>query len=359
LRAEPSWRARRNRSSRDSHVLLCRIAACLALVAGAQAARAESGYVLGHGLHLGDSGFTLGGYGEASYAHVDDGDPDALELDALSAMLWWDGNGRLHFFSETELDDGLTFQDDRSVTGGARVVSERLYFDWVQNDALKFRLGKFLTPVGRWNVIHAAPLTWTTSRPLITVATFPTNATGVMVYGTLPGLSEGVEYAVYGSTGHELFENDEIDTFSEAVGGRLSATVLPNVQAGLSIANYEQESSADVHKQLYGVDFAWGWHRYELSGEFAWRTLSQEGSDEDEQGLYLQFVAPLSERWYGVMRYEHLHHDADATDLNLYLGGIVWRPMPALSFKAEFSQATDRGELPVSDGFRASIAVLF
>lgn len=347
-------------SSRNPNPLVRRLAAGAALLAASTFVQADSGYTLGHGLRLGESGFTLGGYGEASYAHVDDGEPDALALDALSAMLWWDGAGRLHFFSETELDDALTFQDDHSVTDDARVVSERLYFDWIQNDAFKVRLGKFLTPIGRWNVIHAAPLTWTTSRPLITVATFPTNATGLMVYGTLPGLSEGIEYALYGSTGDELFENDEIDSFSEAVGGRVSATVLPNLQLGLSIANYEQESSEEVHKQLYGTDFRWGWHRYELSGEFAWRTLSRGGSDDDEQGLYLQFVAPMTEHWYGVMRYEHLHQDATAVDLNLYLGGIVWRPLPALSLKAEYSRATDRDDdLSVSDGLRASIAVLF
>lgn len=326
---------------------------------GPQSSGVPRGYELGRGLALGTSGFTLGGYAEASWRDVDDGEHPALSFDALSAMLWWDNGGPLHFFSETELDDALVLQEGgSSATGEARVVSERLYVDWTLRDAFNVRAGKFLTPIGRWNVIHAAPLTWTTSRPLITEATFPTNATGVMVYGTLPGLPDGIEYSVYGSGGKELFRDHHLDTFSEAVGARLAATVLPHTQIGISYATYEQESDEDIHKHLAGIDFEWRYRRFDVSGEFARRTLDDQGDRDREDGLYVQLVAPLAGAWYGVARYERFNPETPGGDLNLYLGGVAWRPLTPVVVKLEYSHATTHNP-DIADGLRASAAVLF
>lgn len=349
---------------------LLSLAALLVCCAGAaQAQDAPSGdpsvgldplaqhYELGHGLRLGDSGFTLGGYGELAYADPREGDW-RLALDSLSAILWWDGGGRWHFFSEAELAEGVVAQPGDVTTREARVVSERLYLDYALRDELKFRVGKFLTPIGRWNLIHAAPLTWTTSRPLITEATFPTNATGGMVYGVLPWTAEGIEYSVYASPGEELFPEKRLDTFREAIGARLAATLLPHTQFGLSVASYEQESDADQRKQLLGVDFAWTHRRFELSGEFAYRSISRSDETQDEQGSYVQLVAPLYRQLYAVARYESFHRSGEDRDLNLYLGGLTWRASPALVVKAEYERATDNGP-GVPDGVLASFAVLF
>lgn len=315
-------------------------------------------YALGQGLRLGESGFVLGGYGALGWRDPDGGDDWDVALDSLSAFLWWDGGGRWRFFSETELERGLAWSDAGVTTEDAEVVSERLYVDYAWRDAMKFRLGKFLTPVGRWNLVHAAPLTWTTSRPLITEATFPTNATGAMVYGVLPWNSEGIEYSLYASAGEEIFPEDDLDTFREAFGARIAGTVLPHTQVGLSWAAFEQESESELRKQLLGTDFEWRWHRFEISGEFAMRTLSGHESDRDEHGWYVQAVAPIVRQWFAVARYESFHQQDADRDLSLYLGGVAWRPRPALVLKAEWARATDNdADLP--DGWRASFAVLF
>ncbi|TDU28605.1 hypothetical protein DFR24_2980 [Panacagrimonas perspica] len=315
-------------------------------------------YALGQGLRLGSSGFTLGGYGELGYRDPGDARDWDAAVDALSAFLWWDGGGRWRFFSETELADVARVDNDGAHASDAELISERLYLDYAWRDELKLRFGKFLTPVGRWNLIHAAPLTWTSSRPLITEATFPTNATGAMVYGVLPWTAQGIEYSVYASPGEELFREDDLDTFREAVGARVSGYAGPHVQLGLSWATFEQESDAETRKQLIGGDFAWSWHRFELSGEYAVRSLSGREEQQDEKGYYVQAVAPLFAQVYAVGRYEAFHQSGADRDLNLYLGGLAWRPMPALVFKGEYSRATDN-DVGVPDGWRASIAVLF
>lgn len=318
----------------------------------------DTSYRLGQGLALGESGFTLGGYATVVTGESGSDPGWQSSLDALSAFLWWDGGGRWRFFGEAELEDGLIAERGNITTDEAYLGLERFHFDYSHSDALTFRFGKFLTPIGRWNLIHAAPLVWTTSRPLITEATFPTNATGAMVLGVLPWLPQGLEYAVYASPGEELFPKPGLDTFEEAYGGRLSTSPWPQLTLGFSFADFEQRSATDERRKLYGVDFHWTQQRYELSGEFAYRLTNLKNGQRDEQGGYLQFVAPLSERLYAVARYESFRDTGAERDLNLYLGGLNYRPRNGLALKAEFSRATD-DDIDVRDGFLASIAVLF
>ena len=319
-------------------------------------------YQLGQGLALGDSGFTLGGYGEASYRdlHKAEGPDPSAAIDGLSAILWWDGGGRWRAFSELELENALVLQPGDTTAEDARLLLERFYVDYAARDALKFRVGKFLTPIGRWNLIHAAPLVWTTSRPLITETTFPTNATGAMLYGVLPGLFDGIEYSLYASIGEELFPEPGLNTFREAVGARVSASPLETLNLGLSIANFELENEPGQHRDLYGIDFAWTWRRWEVSGEVAARSSDNDTEDSrDERGLYLQLVAPLTQKLYAVTRYEQFHQLGADRDLKIYLGGINYRHRPAVVLKAEFVRALNNEGVERPDGLLASIAVLF
>lgn len=330
-------------------------------------------YRLGQGLRLGDSGFVLGGYGTIGAGQGSSdrqgtvgGDAWRAGLDSLSGFLGWDGGERWHFFSELELEDALVAKSGELTTKAADVELERFYLDYAQNDLLKLRLGKFLTPVGRWNLIHASPLVWTTSRPLITERTFPTNATGAMVYGLLPCTVNGIEYSIYYSPGTELARDPDLDTFDEALGGHLSFTLLPYTQLGLSYVNFEQRYSKGEHKNLYGADFIWARRRWELSGEFHYRSSDGDEYKRDESGFYLQAVAPLTERLYAVARYENFRRSDADHHLNIYLGGLNFRLRSAVVLKAEYSHATDTGFEPeadtgakVRDGFLASLAVLF
>lgn len=323
---------------------------------------AQPAYEFGRGYRLGAADsplgdFTLGGYAVADYAGPNRSEPWRASLEAISAFLWWDGGGRWRFFSELELDDALIVSPGNTTSDEAGLVLERLHLDFAYSDTVQLRAGKFLTPVGRWNLIHAAPLTWTTSRPLITEATFPTNATGAMLYGVLPLTADGIEYSLYASPGEELFPAEEIDSFTDAWGARLAATVLPNTQLGTSFASFRQESAPD-RKTLYGIDALWSWRRFELSGELAYITRKLDKGRAEERGHYLQLVAPLGAQLYAVLRYEGFRAASTVGDLSLYLGGLTWRPMSGLALKAEYAKATDN-DIGVRDGVRASISVLF
>jgi hypothetical protein len=315
-------------------------------------------YQLGHGLSFGDSGFRLGGYGVAGVRETNGPRDWEAAIEALSGFVWWEGDSDWRFFAEIELEDALIATPGATTTDEASPRVERLYFDYAWRDAAKLRLGKFLTPVGRWNLIHAAPLVWTSSRPLITESTFPTNATGAMLYGVLSSPLGAVDYSVYASPGEEVFPAPDLETFSEAYGGRLALSPMAGLQLGLSFVDFELERTSNQRRKLYGLDLLWSWHRFELSAEYGYRVTQFKQSPNDERGGYVQLVAPLGQRLYGVARYESFEDSTATQDLNLYLLGLNYRYLPALVLKAEYSDATDNA-IGFEDGWRASIAVLF
>jgi len=267
------------------------VAICAAALANfAKAADGGAGdikaYQAGDGWTVPHTDLTVGGYASSSVTKEASA-PWTLDLSHLSLFLWWSGDSRLRFFSETDLEHPVQVRAGHTSTDSAYLALERLYADWTQSDELNFRVGKFLTPIGRWNLIHAAPLVWTTSRPVITEQVFPTNATGAMVFGTLTAVGAGLDYSIYGSIGTELRPDPQVDTFKEAYGVHFSYPVQPTLQVGLSYANFEQKHEIGEHKNLFGVDGVWARNGYEISAEAAWR-FSSQGGGADEKGGFVQ-----------------------------------------------------------------------
>jgi hypothetical protein len=337
--------------------LLCLWFPALPAFAGADKAGGETGeYQPGDGWTLPHTDLTAGGYASSDLTKESSA-PWTLDVSHLSLFLWWAGDSRFRFFSETDLENALTIRQRRTSTDGAYLALERLYADWTQSDALNFRVGKYLTPIGRWNLIHAAPLVWTTSRPVITEQAFPTNATGAMVYGTLNSIGAGLDYSVYGSIGKELRPDPQLDTFKEAYGVHISYPLQPSLELGFSYASYEQAKVVGDHKNLIGLDGVWSQNGYEISAEAAWRT-SSESSGADEKGGYIQAVAPLGSKFYAVGRYEYLRESHASSGSSLGLVGVDYRWNRSLIIKTEFSKA-EHSLIQEPGGFLASVAALF
>lgn len=330
-----------------------RLAAALLLHAAAAAAAAP--YQPGRGWNIPDTDWTVGGYATGV---LDDpeGESPTLDLSHLSLLLWWDGAERFKFFSELDWQDSLSVQHSPLSTSDEYLALERLYFDYAYDDSVNVRVGKFLTPIGRWNLIHADPLVWTTSRPLVTEASFPTNITGAMVFGSVDAWGRSIDYSVYTDIGDEIRPNPNTDSFEHAVGAHLGVPVSQYAQVGLSYANFEQSLLHEGRKNLLGADFVWSRDRYELSAEFVY-SAAERDSSLDEKGLYLQAVVPLTQRLYAVARFEPFRNATyDLT--RVWVAGVALRINPALVFKAEYVHP-DNNQPYVHRGFLSSLSVLF
>lgn len=336
------------------------IACCLALT-GLQASADDNplsdiNYRMGEGLRLADTGFSLGGYATASLQNLRHA-PSRVALDNLSLFVWWQGESRWKFFSEFDYENVLASNASGQDGKDHYLALERLYLDYAVTDTATIRAGKFLTPIGRWNLIHATPLVWTTSRPLITTETFPTNATGLMLNGTLPGVAHGTEYSLYVSKGNEFRPNPALDPFHDAIGGHVTFPVLPDGQVGFSYAVFEQEQTRDETKQLIGADFVWSHNRYEISAEGVYR-FSDNGSAWDEKGAFGQLVAPLSEKFYAVGRYEIFRKALESQATQLWIAGLNYRITPAIVLKAEWISGK-HNRIDAPEGFMSSLSLLF
>ncbi len=340
-------------SARQLGVALCLFCAA-SLACADENPPTDVNYRLLEGLQIPGTGLSVGGYATGSYDDPSDA-PPRLAIDNLSLFIWWEGDGRWKFFSELEYDNLLFTRS--TVKGNNGYLSlERLYLDYALTDTTDIRLGKFLTPVGRWNLIHATPLVWTSSRPLVTTLVFPTNMTGVMVTGTVPNLANGVEYSVYGAHGGDLRTNPSIDPFSSAIGAHVTVPLLAGSELGFSLADFEQENTRPERKQLLGMDFVWTRNRYEFSAEAVYR-FSAFGNAWDEKGGFAQLVVPLSEKLYAVGRYETFRTALDSHTTQLTVTGLNYRITPAVVLKAEWV-GSKHNTVGAPDGFLSSISIL-
>lgn len=314
-------------------------------------------YRPGQGWEVPGTGIKLGGYATVSFENVRRS-PAAFSVDDLSVFAHWESEGKLRLFGEFTLESPVVYQpEEDSISRPSYLALERLYADYLYADGLNFRAGKFLTPIGRWNVIHAGPLEWTTSRPLVTERSFPTNATGLMVFGTVPVLGKSVDYSIYTALGNDWRPDPKLDPFEDAYGLHVTVPVSSSAELGVSLVSFEQKDSRSERRKLVGLDYFWSRNRYELTAEVAYR-YSEDGGPFDERGAFVQGVAPLSERLYAVGRYEFYDQAGPASPVDLWLVGLAMKPSPAWIFKVEYRVGSDQ-QTTAPDGVMASVSFLF
>lgn len=315
---------------------------------------APPSYESGHGLPLGETCATIGGYASAQYQAAQNGAPRA-SLSHLSLFVWWEGGSRLKFFSEFDNQSRYDYQFE---PGSGRYMSiERVYLDYIVSDSLTLRAGKYLTPIGRWNQLHADPLVWTTSRPLITRNLFPDNASGLMAMGNFQILGRQADYALYAALGSEARLDPAQDSFHETRGVRLNVPIDQNLQFGWSYASFDQGTLREERQRLLGLDFLWSVHGHELSGEAMYRK-SGAGWRRAAKGGFIQGVMPLYDRLFAIGRIETLR-DLDLPDTHgRAVLGLNYRNRHAMSFKLEWIHGT-RHDVSAPVGWLSSVSVLF
>lgn len=327
-------------------------------------------YVLGQGLSFPQRQLTLGGYLSLRYLDLDEVD-SSLGIKDLSLFIGWEPGDRWNVFAEIEIGDALSISRHGIDTADAEIEIERLYVDYRARPYANLRAGKFLTPVGRWNLIHADPLVWTVSRPLTTAVSFARQASGVMLYGTIPAGAGGIDYSLFvddtetldpGQQEERAFEdaNPAIPTlgaFRHATGARLAYHSLDErFSLGMSYAHFRMEDLREP-KDLIGVDVFWDAPFAELSGEWL-RRDSRGGGEPGERGGFAQAVIPLPARLFLIGRYERYRTSVQPETATIRTLGLTYRPHRAVSVKLEY-RGGDRNELVSPGGWLGSLAILF
>jgi len=312
-------------------------------------------YTPGRGLRVGDTGLVLGGYTNLNLTR-DEGGPVRFSVDDLSLFVSWHPVARLHLFSELELED-LVDIDSHGGHSPSTFTAERLYGDLAVSDQLGVRVGKFLTPVGRWNVIHAQPLVWTTSRPLVTEVPFDPHTTGAMLFGLLFPAAGGVSWSLYGQFTDQFDPVPVPQPARRSGGARLDYAAPGGWSVGASyLASNLASGNTGSWQHLVGVDTLWQRGPFELMGEFAF--VEPTHGPGQEWGLYLQGVREVLPRVSVVGRYEHFDQPTPAPAANLFVLGVAWKPWPYVVLKGEYLFA-DHFVDEEPPGVKLSLAILF
>jgi hypothetical protein len=327
-------------------------------------------YQLGQGLTFPQQGLNIGGYLNLHYSNLEQQE-GRLTAQDLSLFVSKNFSRRWQLFSEIDIGNAVDYSSIGLEQSDTQVYLERLYADYRSTPEITFRFGKFLTPVGHWNQIHADPLVWTADRPLTTAAPFARHASGVMMYGDIPVGENSLEYNLFGDDSERLDplrENEvafqDIDSeisprnaFKRAVGGRASYHFLDDAASvGISYVRFVMYD-LDKPKDLYGVDTMWTINDMEFSGEWIYRNGVGSPHD-DERGGFFQAVLPMVSRLYLVGRYERYSAADFPPTATITTLGVNFRPVDAVAIKFEHRQGTSN-ELMAPSGWLGSVAVLF
>jgi len=309
-------------------------------------------YNPGRGLTLGESGVTLAGYWNFNYRDLRNR-RRTVTLDDLSFFGTYNPSPRWQAFTEVELEDAVNIDEEGDLFSGTAVIDlERLFVEYRHSDALALRVGKFLTPFGIWNPIHAAPLVWTVSRPATTEDFFDPATTGAMVSGATVGNSVDIGYAAWAQVTDQLVERDSPRQRRRGVGSRVELQPNLPLTAALSSEFMDNENGRGW-EYLLGGDLRYDGRRFEVWSEAVSDTPLEGG--ETEWGIYAQVAVRLVGDLFAVARFEHVALDRSA---NAPLVGLNYRPYPFLVFKAEYVFA-DRPVEDVRRGLALSLAGLF
>lgn len=304
------------------------------------------------------SNFRLGGYSSAGISIPRDKTAEAT-INEISLLLSWENNSRLKFFSEFEIEKPLIWNDDHGLTTrDAYFDLERFYFDYNLSEKLNLRAGRFLTPAGRWNLLHAAPLVWTSTRPLVTSRLFPSSTNGLMLYGSVPFNESAFEYTFFVEVLKDQIEDDDEILYKKSSGAYFALNNLFNdsTNLGLTLATFTEDTPKEPRYRLLGLDFVTYLNKWELSGE-AFQRFKNSGSNDGGSGAYLQSAYDIGHQWHIITRIETF--DSPSTgSAERWLIGATKQINPNLLFKMEFVGGS--GKNPDSPrGFISSFAILF
>jgi hypothetical protein len=269
---------------------------------------------------------TVGGYGELIYNNYRDGDvEDRIDFRRFVIFLGHKFTDKLRFFSELEVEHALVEGGEES---GA-VELEQGYIEYRVVEALNFKVGGFLMPLGIINETHEPPTFYGVERNEVETRIIPSTwrEAGVGVYGDVlqglryeAGITSSFDSGKFGnpatairSTRTELSEAAAHDL---ALYGALNYRGLPGLLIGSGLFTGGTGQNGATNSALKGVKARatlWDLHaQYRIAG-LDLQALYARGSLSDAEAVTNaaiartgnpELVAPRSfYGWYGQAAY--------------------------------------------------------
>ncbi len=293
---------------------------------------------------------SISGYADGEYIMTDKkGDNNRFRVHHLSLFFKKQISEQWRLFTEIEYEDApkLSGTDDGSAikdTEG-KVFVEVFTLEYYLNRYLNFRLGRFLTPGGIWNVEHYPPFVLTQERPQHIRKIFPQLQDGLQLLGSANLANVVTDYIFYvsngqGNTGHGDGNEDK------ALGTRIKFKLpyLSTIETGFSY--YVEEKNNEDEIRSAGADLLIQWGGLKFQGEYAKEFIDlAAGSGFQEIGYYGQLQYDYR-KWTLGYRYDWYDKNTKADDDRKTINTIVlnYHFTPDVVVKAEhhFNDPQDR-----------------
>ncbi|WP_457744275.1 hypothetical protein [Sulfurimonas sp.] len=316
---------------------------------------AKDSYELGDGVQISSLPIYLGGYISTEYERTKSS--DKYKVDDIALLSY--GNYQ-HFSYMAELEyknfyinktkDNISFtQKDTSL------YVERLYLDYTFNEHYMERVGKYLSPIGFWNLLPINVLRDTTSNPMSTNIIFPELTTGFYTSYTNIKDSElkidimlqhnedidnkysnyrinkhygvGISYEKenfttkinfgYFNKLHRLIEEDYKENENEE-----------SDEYYTTVSNEEQ----DLYYMLFSAKY--DSQNYQFMGEIG-RQASPNGPVTN-YALYLQGLYRITQKHTAIIRIESYDDEVTTVHDTSSIFAYTYRPAYPIAFKAEY-----------------------
>lgn len=343
------------------------------------------------------NGLSIGGYGEIVYVTKADEDEshnaqggDRREFDALRGVLYFG----------YKFNDNLVVNTEIELEHADEAYLEFSYIDYMLSDALNFRAGLILIPMGLVNEYHESPTFLSVGRPVSEKVIIPSTwrENGAGVYGKVGDL-EYRAFVVTALNGYDKTDGDKFtasglrggrqkggDADSDQLAGvaRLDYTILPGLLVGGSFYTGNSNQDAGVAGVDIGTTIIEGHFQYRANNIYAramYVTAMVDGVEDminmglvsatdsvgtSMTGMYaelgyniLGLLAPGStQELIPFGRFEMVDTQAtvasnatvkDSKAEQTYItAGLHWKPAFGVAFKADVVMATNKAKTGVN-----------
>ncbi len=325
--------------------------------------RAE-GYEIGQGWHR--NNYFISGY--LNLEIVDRFDvPSRLDLDDLSVFAGGNINQWANPFTEVELAKDTLIREGGGAYHGD-VIVERFYNDTILSENDTLRIGKMLTPLGEWNLVHAAPLIPIITRPYTTALGFDAYTSGISLLHDF-GDSVAPDMQIYAEPGNEWFPRPATQatrSFQKAFGGHFNVPLGLLDKMGASFQHAQLIETGETFT-LFGLNAkkSLGKLRVEseaLTARFSGTVLPGATRFHDnEAGIFGLADYSVTSQWHAILEAEYYQdHLMDMPSRSTTIAA-AYRPKPPIVWKLEYiHQAGVSSPItPIQTGLKAAFSFLF
>ena len=212
--------------------------------------------------------------------------------------------------------------------GGEEIKVELAFLDYIQSQALGFRVGQILVPIGEFNDTYHPSFRWKQiTRPLMFRDVMPAiwSDVGVQLFGRVGSGSTAIRYNLFAINGlggeldvtadepfRSLRGNTRDNNFNKGVGARLGLYLLEDASFGktrIMLSGYQgavSEDNADT-VSIANVAFTSELGKFLLLGEASQTFLEEDGANLTpfQNGAYLQPSVTVK-RWTLATRWDYV-----------------------------------------------------